>query len=355
MQRAGRGASRSLLSVTVTGVYCFSMLQFFAIVGIFTVTTLILWFSSTLMQDEVVLEGEPVATSTTDVSTSSVAISEEATSSTTERPDEEPKIVPSPAPIPEPTPTPVPAPLPKPVPKPVPEPSPIPAPEPEEGDGMFIRTVGQREGSFLIQAVLPDKVEGLWFEAYPVAREEGVPRTIRVGDNIGYACEGISIRVMWIDSVRGRVTFEKKTTETSNATCPICLSVETRIDTPSGQVPVTELAVGSPVWTVDSNGERVETTVAQIGSTFAPVGHRMVFLQLEDGRELSVSPGHPTVDGRMVGELERGDTYDGSRVESVRRVLYGAESTYDILPSGETGLYFANGVLLGSTLVSERE
>ena len=117
----------------------------------------------------------------------------------------------SPTPIPEPTPPP----------EPTPKPTPIPQPEPTEGEGTFMRTVGQREGSFFIQAILTDRVDGLWCQTYPVAREEGEPRTVRVGDDIGYACEGISIKLLYIDSVRGRVTFQKKISNAPMGGCPL--------------------------------------------------------------------------------------------------------------------------------------
>jgi len=63
-----------------------------------------------------------------------------------------------------------------------------------------------------------------------------------------------------------------------------------------------------------------------------------------------VSPGHPTADGRAVGSLRAGDRYDGAVVTSATLVPYGEPATYDLLPSGPTGTYWANGVLLGSTL-----
>ncbi len=246
--------------------------------------------------------------------------------------------------------SPVPVPVPTPEPTPTPTPSPVPEPEPEEDDGTFMRSVGQREGSFLIQAVLPDRVNGLWFTAYPVPREEGEPRTLRVGDDIGYACEGVSIKVLYLDSVRGRVTFQKKTSPEPMGGCPICLSSEARIATPSGEVLVTELAVGDAVLTVDRNGEVVATTVEKTGNTAVPAAHQVVVLKLSDGRSLSVSSGHDTTDGRTVGELAVGDTYDGAEVIGVTRKRYLHSHTYDLLPAGETGFYYANGILLGSTL-----
>ena len=76
----------------------------------------------------------------------------------------------------------------------------------------------------------------------------------------------------------------------------------------------------------------------------------MIHLILNDGRELFASPGHPAVDGRVVGDFIVNDFYDGARVTASGLVVYGDTATYDILPSGETGFYWANGILLGSTL-----
>lgn len=132
--------------------------------------------------------------------------------------------------------------------------------------------------------------------------------------------------------------------------CPICLAKNTLIDTPLGIVRVQDLQTGAPIWTVDLFGKRVSGIVINTSKTHAPPNHRMVELVLADGRSLLVSPRHPTIDGRVVGDLSPGDLYDGAIVTSANRVAYNDEFTYDILPSGDTGFYFANGILLGSTL-----
>lgn len=67
-------------------------------------------------------------------------------------------------------------------------------------------------------------------------------------------------------------------------------------------------------------------------------------------RMLLLSLGHPTVDGRTAADLAPGALYEGARVVSSDLILYNNEATYDLLPSGETGFYFANGIPLGSTL-----
>ncbi|MEK7555195.1 MAG: Gmad2 immunoglobulin-like domain-containing protein, partial [Patescibacteria group bacterium] len=132
--------------------------------------------------------------------------------------------------------------------------------------------------------------------------------------------------------------------------CPICLSKNTLINTPQGAVAVQDLEIGAPVWTVNTSGERVVGFVTLISKTAVPPDHKMVQLVLKDGRTLLVSPGHPTIDGRTVGDLAVGNEYNGSQVKTSERVSYGEGYTYDILPSDDTGFYFANGIMLNSTL-----
>ena len=133
-------------------------------------------------------------------------------------------------------------------------------------------------------------------------------------------------------------------------TCPICLAEGTLIDTPAGPVPVQNLRVGMTVWTMDEAGTRTAQPVLQVGKTVVPANHMVVHLVLADGREVWVSPGHPTADGRYVGQLQAGDSLDGSLVRSASLIAYQAYATYDLLPAGQTGFYWANGILLASTL-----
>ena len=132
--------------------------------------------------------------------------------------------------------------------------------------------------------------------------------------------------------------------------CPICLARGSKIATPRGEVAVEQLRPGDPVWTLDRVGQRVPATIVQVGSTPVPAGHEVVRLVLADGRAVLVSPGHPLRDGRPISALRPGDTYDGSVVASADRIPYDGGRTFDLLPSGETGVYWANGITLGSTL-----
>ncbi len=214
------------------------------------------------------------------------------------------------------------------------------------------RTVGEKESSFLILKINRDSVDGRWYQIYPIQKpnDPGTPKTIRIGDDIGYACEGVSDKLAGIDFSGQKITFIKIVGRPTNGGCPICLSGDTLISTPSGSVRVKDMQIGMPIWTIDRFGHRASGIVTRTSKVQVPPTHQMVHLVLDDGRELFVSAGHPTISGANVGDLTPGDKYDHATVVSTKRVPYGEGATYDILPSGETGFYWANGVLLGSTL-----
>jgi hypothetical protein len=149
--------------------------------------------------------------------------------------------------------------------------------------------------------------------------------------------------------VDGVVTVASRTPTTA-PNCPICLAATTLVSTPNGDVPVTDIKPGMLVWTASFNGARLHALVVEVGSTQAPATHRMVHLVLADGRDLLASPGHLTADGRPLGSLAIGDLLDGSKVVRWELVPYAGQRTYDVLPAGETGTYWANGILLSSTL-----
>jgi Hint domain len=134
--------------------------------------------------------------------------------------------------------------------------------------------------------------------------------------------------------------------------CPICLAATSRIATPDGEIPVAELRPGMLVWTIDA-GRRVAAPISVVGHTHAPFGHRVIRVVLADGRAVVASPGHPTADGRRVGDLNPGDLLDGSRVITTESIPYVGD-TWDLLPLSSTGAYWADGVLLGSTLALQK-
>lgn len=214
----------------------------------------------------------------------------------------------------------------------------------------IIRTVGEREDSFLSQKINPDSVEGLFYSKYPIPDLKGTPRTLHIGDDIGYTCEGVSEILTRIDFVGQKMTFTKVSGQRPPAACPKCLADKTLIDTPSGLVLVKNLQVGMLVWTIDQASHRIPGIIAKTSKVPVPQNHQMVYLVLSDGRELYVSPGHPTTDGKTVVALKVGDRYDNSTVKSNKLIPYWDNYTYDLLPAGDTGFYFANGIVMGSTL-----
>ena len=130
-----------------------------------------------------------------------------------------------------------------------------------------------------------------------------------------------------------------------------CLPAAARIDTPRGEVPVSELAPGDPVWTTDARGARVEGQVLFVRLVPVPADHQLVEVTLADGRVVRGSGEHPLAgNARGLGDLAAGDALDGSIVTAVRALPYHGAQTWDLLPSGPARTYWADGVLLGSTL-----
>ncbi|MSQ47779.1 MAG: hypothetical protein EXR78_05215 [Deltaproteobacteria bacterium] len=148
----------------------------------------------------------------------------------------------------------------------------------------------------------------------------------------------------------GIVTVQER--EPSVVTCPVCLAPQTQIATPTGPVAVADLRVGDAVWTADMLGTRLAATIEKTVRVPAPSTHRMIHVVLEDGRALWSSPGHPTVNEQRIADLRVGDFLSGGRITRLEEEPYKGSATHDILPSGRTGYYWANGILIGSTLVN---
>ena len=157
-------------------------------------------------------------------------------------------------------------------------------------------------------------------------------------------------RTAGIIDATGKITIEQQA-PAGEPPCPICLARGTTIDTPDGPVAVEALRIGDPVWTMDAEGRRIRGTVIAIGSTEAPDTHHVIRMTLADGRAATASPGHPLADGRQLGALAVGDDVDGSRIVSLETLPYGGGETFDLVASGATGAYFADGIALGSTLL----
>ena len=164
---------------------------------------------------------------------------------------------------------------------------------------------------------------------------------LRVGEGQGERIEGTI-------TAAGKVTIEKR--EPSFNTHPICLIAGTLIATPAGDIPVEDIRVGTVVWTVDQDGERVPLPVIRTSATDVSATYRALSVTLDDGRTVIASPGHPSGEGKPLGDYRVGDWLDGALVASVCLTPYTGTRTYDLLPEGATGLYWAGGILLKSTL-----
>lgn len=128
----------------------------------------------------------------------------------------------------------------------------------------------------------------------------------------------------------------------------VCASPDTMIATPSGERPIADLVAGDLVYSADHGTLRAVPLEAVYAT---PVfDHRVVRVELDTGRVLEISPGHPTADGRSFGDLRAGDRLDGALVLSAELVPYTHATTHDILPASDTATYVAGGALIGSTL-----
>jgi hypothetical protein len=164
---------------------------------------------------------------------------------------------------------------------------------------------------------------------------------IRVGKNQGSRIEGTINSTGQIAELKNEVSFN---------TCPICLTEGTLISTPHGQTAVQYLQPGMTVWTQNESGEFDAVPIVRTSLTAVPAGFIVTRITLSDGRTVSASPGHPSADMIPLGDYEISDKLDGSVVIKLEKTAYTSGFTYDLLPSGPTGVYRANGILLKSTL-----
>ena len=210
---------------------------------------------------------------------------------------------------------------------------------------------GQKVGVFTISKINQYNVTGYYNNPYPLARPGlGYFTIMHIGDILNPTCDGSAPLVITAINYPDSITVSVGKRIANPYGCPICLSADSEIKTPNGEVNVKDINDGMTVWSTDSNGTIIKSNVIKVNKVFVGDAQKIIDLQLTDGRELFVSPSHPTYDNRTIADLKIGERYDGSTVKSMELVQYKYQFTYDILPDSQTGDYFANGILVGSTL-----
>jgi len=102
------------------------------------------------------------------------------------------------------------------------------AKSPENTGVLVTLTEGQREDPLLVQKILSDSIHGLDFREYPLATNVGNPITLHIGDSVSNGC---TVELTLVKISNGTAVFLKK--ENFTRVCPICLSENTVIDTPT--------------------------------------------------------------------------------------------------------------------------
>jgi len=88
-------------------------------------------------------------------------------------------------------------------------------------DTSVTRKVGDREFNFLIQKINTNTINGLLYILYPVAMLQGQPKTLNIGDTVGYTCEGKIATLVSINIVNQTAIFNEVFTTTPRGGCPI--------------------------------------------------------------------------------------------------------------------------------------
>jgi hypothetical protein len=99
---------------------------------------------------------------------------------------------------------------------------------------------------------------------------------------------------------------------------PNCLSCDTLISTPEGNIRVSDLRTGMVIFTLDMAGNKVIEPVELVMKLSGAEGYDLRHIVLTDGRELIVSGTHPTAEYGRIADFCPGDMLDGSMIVSMR-------------------------------------
>lgn len=136
-----------------------------------------------------------------------------------------------------------------------------------------------------------------------------------------------------------------------DGTCGVCrcASPDTPIATASGNRAIRDLRVGDLVYSV--HRDSIQLVPIKRIHRVAAVNHHVLRVEFASGAKFEMSAMHPTANGKPLSAFGVGDELMGERIVRVTRIPFQHSHTYDILPDSDTGTYFADGVLVGSTLL----
>ena len=128
--------------------------------------------------------------------------------------------------------------------------------------------------------------------------------------------------------------------------CYASCSEETLIKTSKGDKKISKIQFGDLV--ISDGGEIIR--VIDLTKIKAK-NWLIVHVEFDDGIILEATPNHPLGPNKYKFEnLMVGHEIDGHKVASVKLIPYKHKYIYDILPQSRSGAYYANGVLIGSSL-----
>jgi hypothetical protein len=132
-----------------------------------------------------------------------------------------------------------------------------------------------------------------------------------------------------------------------------CTSPDTAIATATGNREIRDVRVGDFVYSVH---EQAIALVPVLRVHRIPViDHHVLRVEFVNGASFEISATHPTASGMPLSAFGVGDELMGERIARITRIPYRHAYTYDILPDSDTGTYFADGVLMGSTLAGHQK
>ena len=85
------------------------------------------------------------------------------------------------------------------------------------GKSTIALTEGQRGGSLLVQEIFPDHIVGLNFIKYPLARVDGLPISLKIGDSASNGCTV----TLTLEKIEDKTATFSKITDFGRP-CPIC-------------------------------------------------------------------------------------------------------------------------------------